>query len=160
MNVSASAASSGATCARTLFSKARNWLIAAVGLLRSMDAIAAASVARSGVERDTSKFADATNCATACAAVMTSTVMAFVSVNKPSLTTNSMECAPTGNTVTATTPLANGLPASYHEYCNASPSGSEDREPSRITVALVPLAELSSSTVALASANGGWSHTS
>src|SRR3989442_1365303 len=133
--------------------------MAAVGLLRSIDAIAAASVARSGTDRDTSRLADATNCATACAAVMTSTVMAFVSVNKPSLTTNSIECAPTGNTVTATTPLANALPASDHAYCNGSPSGSEEREPSRITVALVPLPEMTKGVVALASATGGWSQT-
>src|SRR5258708_33729753 len=117
-----------------------------------MDAIAAASVAHSGTERDTSKLAAATNCATACAVVMTSTVMVFVSVNNPSVTTNWIECAPTGNTVPATTPLGNGLPASYHAYCNGPPSGSEDRAPSRITVPLVQLPEISNCTVALASA--------
>src|SRR6266849_8885796 len=125
-----------------------------------MEASAAASAARSGAERDKSKLAAATNCSTACAVVRTSTVMAFVSVNKPSLTTNRIECAPSGNTVTATTPLANGLPASDHAYCNGSPSGSEEREPSRITGALVPLPEITKGVVALASATGGWSQTS
>ena len=126
-----------------------------------MEAIAAASVARSGAERDTSEFAAATNCSAAWAVVMTWTVTAFVSVNKPSLTTNRIECAPTGKTVIATIPLASGslAPASYHVYCKTSPSGSDEREPSRITAALVPLGEITSRGVALASATGGRSQT-
>src|SRR5437867_10347642 len=129
------------------------------GLLRSMEAMAAASIACSGAERDTPAFAAATNCSTACAVVMTSMVAAFVSVNKPSPTTNRIECVPTGKTVIAITSLARRFPASDHVYCNKSPSRSEERDPSRITVALLPFGEMASDTVALASATGGLSQT-
>ena len=54
----------------------------------------------------------------------------------------------------ANAPLAKGLPDSYQSNCNGSPSGSDEREPSRITVALVPLDEMTISEVALASATG------
>src|ERR1051326_4878579 len=113
MKVSASAGSSGDTWARSSFWKASNWLMADNGLLRSMDAMAPAKTACKGADRDTSDPAEATNRTTASAVVMTSIATAFVSLNKPSLTTKKMECAPTGKTAIATTPLSSKIPSSY-----------------------------------------------
>src|ERR1041384_5335984 len=149
--------SAGATWARTWFSNASNWLTAETGLPRSTDAKAARNVASSGWGRAAFEPTTELSRSTAWAVVMTSTVIALVLAAIPSLTTSRIELAPTGNTTIATTPLARGLelPTSYHPYCNGSPSGSYEREPSRMTLALVPLGEMYSVLVAVASAIGG-----
>src|ERR1041384_2733302 len=94
---------------------------------------------------------------TAWLIVSTATATRFVLVAKPSLTMRSIGCVPAGKTSTATTPVANEFSEldSSHRYCSRSPSGSHERVPLRITVALVPLDEMTTGCVALASATGG-----
>src|SRR5215471_1808428 len=119
-----------------------------------MEASAARMVARSGCAPDTFVLSAAASRLTASAVVMTPTVTLFVSNNVPSLTTSRIVCVPTGRTGTATTPQASGLPFSNQLYWSASPSRSDEREPSSITLALVASGEMTSGIVALASADG------
>src|SRR5215472_14363927 len=105
--------------------------MAAMGLPRSMEANAAVKVASSGRGFVTWESTMGTSRLTACAVVITSIVKLLVADNRPSLTTNWIACVPTGSTVVAVSPVARIFPASYQVKFNTSPSGSDEREPSR-----------------------------
>jgi hypothetical protein len=126
------------------------------GIAPSIEAIAALRVAISGPLRDTSDWIAAASLSTSCAEVRTSIAMLFVAAAIPSLTTSETKLVPTGKVTIATMPVARGSAAPINQvYCNASRSGSNDREPSSTARAFVPFGESSSVLVAPASATGG-----
>src|SRR5882724_2891347 len=123
-----------------------------------MDFIAAESMAARDCAFETSVLTRVIRRSTACAVVITCTAMVCWLEARPSLTDNVTEFVPTGRTTTATMPVADAVVAPFanQKYCSGSPSGSEDNEAFKTTVALELFIEITSGTVAVASATGGW----
>src|SRR2546422_3550940 len=88
---------------------------------------------------------------------MTWTKIVLVAAAIPSLTTSEIEFVPTGRTTVATMPVATGAAKSprNQRYWRVSPSGSDERDPSSTTGALLPFGERNRVGVALGSATGG-----
>src|SRR5207244_5508433 len=93
----------------------------------------------------------------AWAVVMTSTEKVCALVASPSSTTSVTHFVPTGKVTMATAPFAIGVavPIWNQKQFRGSPSGSDDREPSRATVGLQCSGAITTNLVALASATGG-----
>src|SRR4051812_478038 len=81
--------------------------------------------------------------AVACERLITSKVTDLLPVREPSDTTSVTVCEPSPKSLLASTPVAKGVgaPWTYHEYCNGSFSGSDDKAPSKSTVAFEPPTE-------------------
>src|SRR5213592_2408318 len=131
--------------------------MAAVALCRSTEPKAADSEASNGCGFGASERTISINRSMACASVITSTTRLWLLVARTSVTTNVSKFVPGGKVTTATAPVANGVaaPALNQKNCKASPSGSVEREASRITVGLQSKGAIAMAGMAVATAIGG-----